>query len=162
MTVTSQTAGGVLQHDAISLPFLRPVAKPVSRVAPPSTPIAESCPVAPVASPATVPPTVESVQKLDLEQIGLGDKVVVRTANTTYNFEIGENSHAIVTVSKPAARSGETLLMGGTNADATEHTPHAVYVGGRMAFQFPDEQSAILTSVVESIFRVPAKKAPQA
>lgn len=108
--------------------------------------------------PQSVPPAVQSVQKLRLEDLHAGDKVVVKTKNSTYNFEVGENFHSKVIPSKSSARSGEVVLMGGLNLDLTEHTPNRVYVGGRMAYQFPDEESCILTSSVESIFWVPAKK----
>ena len=165
MTVTSQTAGGILERGAISLPLLRPVAKPIPMVSRTQsalvTPVKEATSEPVRATVASVPPTVQSVQKLDIEQLRCGDKVVVRTANSTYNFEISGDARGTVIPSKPAARSGGVVLMGGTNVDASEHTPHAVYVGGRMAYQFPDEESAILTSVVESIFRVQAKESPQ-
>lgn len=49
-------------------------------------------------------------------------------------------------------------MMGGTNAEASEYMPNRVLVGGRAAYQFHDEESAILTSVVESIFWVAARK----
>ena len=84
--------------------------------------------------------------------------MVVKTMNSTYSFEVGDDFHSKVVPSKASARSGEVILMGGLNLDLTEHTPNRVYVGGRMAYQFPDEESCILTSSVGSIFRVPASK----
>jgi len=108
--------------------------------------------------PHSVPPAVQSLQKLRLEDLHAGDKVVVKTMNSTYSFEVGDDFHSKVVPSKASARSGEVILMGGLNLDLTEHTPNRVYVGGRMAYQFPDEESCILTSSVESIFRVPASK----
>ena len=101
---------------------------------------------------------MQTIRKLDLDLLGNGDKVVVRTANSTYNFEMGEHHSCKVVPGKSSARTGEALLMGGTNADASEYTPDRILVGGRVAYQFPDEESAILTSVVESIFRVAAGK----
>ena len=144
---------GVLSSapEAIPLPMFRRVAPPPSAPAPASAPAQDKLP-------HSVPPAVQSVQKLSLEDLHAGDKVVVKTMNSTYNFEVGENFHSKVIPSKSSARSGEVVLMGGLNLDLTEHTPNRVSVGGRMAYQFPDEESCTLTSAVESIFWVPAKK----
>lgn len=179
MTAITHPGNGTLHRDAIALPMLRPVAKAVSSPSPylpevppvPAVSGESAVPVTPVAkkpspgpangSPASAPsspPTVQSVQKLNLDLLGQGDKVVVRTANSTYNFEIAAHHMCKVVPGKSTARSGEAILMGGTSADATEYTPDRVFVGGRMAYQFPDEDSAILTSVVESIFWVSARK----
>ena len=152
----TQPENGVLQRDAISLPLLRPVSKPPSVAAQSLQPPAGKEAPAPGS-----PPTVQSVQKLNLDLLENGDKVVVRTANSTYNFEMADHHLCRVIPGKPSARSGEAILMGGTNADASEYTPNRILVGGRAAYQFADEDSAILTSVVESIFWVAAKKPAQ-
>ncbi|MCK9588220.1 MAG: hypothetical protein WC076_09155 [Terrimicrobiaceae bacterium] len=147
----TQSENGVLQHDAISLPLLRPVSRP------PSIPPQPFQPVTGEQSPAAVPnspPTVQSIQKLDLDLLGNGDKLVVKTANSTYHFEMADHHLCKVVPGKSSARAGEALLMGGTNADASEYTPNRILVGGRVAYQFPDEDSAILTSAIESIFWV--------
>ena len=144
-----------MHRDSISLPLLRPVSKP------PSTQLQETHPNSVEKSPAPAPgspPTVQTVQKLDLDLLGSGDKIVLRTANSTYNFEMGDHLHCKVIPGKSTARSGDAILMGGTNADASEYTPNRLLVGGRAAYQFPDEEAAILTSVIESIFWVEARK----
>jgi len=153
MTATTQSENGVLHREAISLPLFRPVSKPPSGPALHPKAMAES-----PAPAAGSPPTVQPIQKLDLDLLGSGDKVVVRTANTTYNFEIRDRHSCKVIPGKPSARTGEATLMGGTNADASEYTPDRILVGGRVAYQFPGEESAVLTSVVESIFLVAAGK----
>ncbi len=169
MTAITHPGNGTLHRDAIALPMLRPVAKAVSPHIPEVPAVSEVVPVAPAvpepspestnASPGlSSPPTVQSVQKLNLDLLGQGDKVVVRTANSTYNFEIATHHMCKVVPGKSTSRSGEAILMGGTSADASEYTPDRVFVGGRMAYQFPDEDSAILTSVVESIFWVATRK----
>ena len=104
------------------------------------------------------PRAVQPIQKLDLDLLGNGDKIVVRTANSTYNFEMHDRHSCKVVPSKSTARNGEATLMGGTNADASEYTPNRILVGGRAAYQFPDEESAVLTSVIVSIFLVAAGK----
>jgi hypothetical protein len=153
MTATTQPDPGILQREAISLPLFRPVSKP------PSTPSQNGHSNSVETPPApSSPPTVQSILKLNLDLLGAGDKVVLRTANSTYNFEMQEHHLCKVVPSKPGARSGDAVLMGGTNADASEYTPNRIHVGGRAAYQFSDEDSAILTSVVESIFWVAAKK----
>ena len=157
MTATTESENGVLHREAISLPLFRPISKPPS--GPALQPKAMAEPHAPAAG---SPPTVQPVQKLDLDRLGNGDKVVVRTANSTYNFEMGDRLSCKVIPGKSSARAGEATLMGGTNADASEYTPDRILVGGRVAYQFPDEDSAILTSVVESIFRVAAGKSAHA
>lgn len=163
MIATTQPENGAMHRDAIALPLLRPVAKPASiphRT--PGYPTAVETPVAPPAPPApSSPPTVQSIPKLNLDLLMNGDKVVVRTANSTYNFEIADHHCCRVVPSKSTSRSGDAILMGGTNADATEYTPNRVFVGGRLAYQFPDEESAILTSLVDSIFLVSARKPVQ-
>lgn len=157
MTAETHQGNGVFQRDAISLPLLRPVSKPPS--APPPPEVAEPVEVqAPPATAAKTPPTVQSLAKLNLDLLDAGDKVVIRTANSTYNFEILRPYFSNVIPSKSTARTGEAILMGGLSDDGTEYTPNRVYVGGRLAYQFPDEESAILTSVVESIFWVAAKR----
>ena len=155
MTAITQSSNGVLEREAISLPLLRPVSKP------PSVPPPTGQPEVAAARTPSSPPSVQSIEKLDLDLLGSGDKVVVRTANSTYNFEMADHHHCKVIPSKASARTGEAILMGGTNADASEYTPNRIVVGGRAAYQFPGEESAILTSVVESIFRVAAKRPGQ-
>ncbi|MFZ4775564.1 MAG: hypothetical protein ACOYM3_09390 [Terrimicrobiaceae bacterium] len=160
MTATTQAEDMGFHREAIALPLLRPVSKPasvpLSAQEPPPGAVPPPAPSAP-----SSPPAVQSVQKLNLDLLSSGDKLVVRTANSTYNFEMGEQLHCKVVPGKSTARTGEAILMGGTNADTSEYTPERVFVGGRLAYQFPDEESAILTSAVESIFWVQAKKPAQ-
>jgi hypothetical protein len=161
MTATTLTEKGVLHRNSISLPLFRPVPKPppaAPRVVQPNGAEKLSIPV-PVSSP---PQTKQSVSILDLDLLGKGDKVVIRTANSSYNFEMRDHHFCRVIPEKSPARSGDAMLMGGTNADASEYTPARVLVGGRAAYQFPDEDAAILTSVVESIFWVVAAKSGSA
>ena len=153
MTATTQPDNGILQREGISLPLFRPVSKPPST--PPQTVHPNGFETSPAPSPAS-PPTVQSVQKLDLDLLRNGDKVVLRTANSTYNIEMRDHLFCKVVPSRSAARNGDAVLMGGINADTSEYTPNRLLVGGRAAYQFPDEDSAILTSVVESIFWVAA------
>ncbi len=137
------------ENEAISLPMFRRQAAPADAPAaqPAATPVA-----------ANVPPAVQRLEKLKLELLSPGDKLVVKTANSTYNFEMAQELHCKVVPSKSSARSGEAILMGGLNEDQTQYTPNRVRVGGRLAYQFPDEEDCILTSPVESIFWVPTKK----
>ena len=153
MIATTETENGILHREALSLPLFRPISKPP--LAPALHPKAVEEPHPPAAG---SPPTVQPVKKLNLDLLDKGDKVVVHTANSTYNFEMRDRHSCMVTPSKSSARTGEATLMGGTNADASEYTPNRILVGGRAAYQFPDEESAILTSVVESIFLVAAGK----
>ncbi len=164
---------GVLQRDAIALPLLRPVSKPPS-VPPPSEtprngnahsePLRDKLPAKTEASQEIAPPkpssppTVQSLKKLNLDILCVGDKVVVKTSNSTYNFEIHGPYLSKVIPSKSNARSGEVTLMGGLNTEGTEYTPNRAYVGGHIAYQFSDEESAILTSQIESIFWVAVRK----
>lgn len=157
MTAITQPENGVLQRDAIALPLLRPVSKAPSAPVPPPHANGVAHPPAPAPAPSS-PPTVQSVQKLNLDLLGSGDKVVVKTANSTYNFEMADHHLCKVIPSRSSARTGEAMLMGGTNADASEYSPNRILVGGRAAYQFADEDSAILTSAVESIFWVAARK----
>jgi len=151
MTATTESESGVLHREAISLPLFRPISKP------PPGPALQ--PKAMAESPAAGSPlTVQPIQKLDLDLLGNGDRVVVRTANSTYNFEMRDRHSCKVIPGKSSARTGEAVLMGGTNADASEYTPARILVGGRVAYQFPGEATAVLTSVVESIFLVAAGK----
>jgi hypothetical protein len=98
------------------------------------------------------------VSKLVLDELVAGDKVVVKTENSTYSFEMLDDLRCKVAPSKASSRVGEALLQGGLNSEASEHTPNRVFVGGRLLYQFPDEESCILTSLVASIFWVPAKR----
>ncbi|MEI6279515.1 MAG: hypothetical protein WCQ16_09065 [Verrucomicrobiae bacterium] len=139
-------------RDSIQLPIFR-------RVAPEQKVVSAPKPEATVAS-GGVPPVVHCVDKLVLEDLAAGDKVVVKTANTTYNLEMAGDLRCKVIPGKSSARSGDAVLVGGLNADASEHTPNRVFVGGRLAYQFPDEEHCILTSVVESIFWVRAGSVP--
>jgi len=100
---------------------------------------------------------VQNVQKLNLDLLTEGHKVVIRTSNSTYNFEMLGDLRCKVIPGKPSARSGHAVLRGGLNADATEYLPNRILVGGRAAYQFDDEETAILTSVIESIFWVATK-----
>ena len=153
MTATTPSENGVLHREAISLPLFRPISKPSA--APALQPKAVPGSHAPA---ATAPRAVQPIQKLDLDPLGNGDKIVVRTANSTYNFEMHDRHSCKVVPSKSSAKTGEATLMGGTNADASEYTPNRILVGGRAAYQFPDEESAVLTSVIVSIFLVAAGK----
>ena len=160
MTAITQAENIGFHREAIALPLLRPVVKPAANIPPAQEPVPS--PEPPPAPVSNSPPAVQSVQKLNLDLLSTGDKLVVRTANSTYNFEIGGHHQCRVIPGKASARSGEAILMGGTNSDASEYTPDRVSVGGRLAYQFADEESAILTSAVESIFWVQAKKPAQA
>ena len=151
MTATTQLENGVLHRETISLPLFRPISKPSAGPALQPKAVAES-------PAAGSPRAVQPIQKLNLDLLGNGDKIVVRTANSTYNFEMHDRHSCKVVPSKSSAKTGEATLMGGTNADASEYTPNRILVGGRVAYQFPDEESAVLTSVVESIFFVAAGK----
>lgn len=159
MTATTQPENGTIQRDSISLPLLRPVSRPPTTQHPVTPANGADRPSAPAPN---TPPAVQSVQKLNLDLVGNGDKVVLRTANSTYNLEMGENLRCKVIPGKSGAKGGEATLMGGTNVDATEYTPNRILVGGRAAYQFADDEAAVLTSVIESIFWVPAKAASKA
>ena len=157
MTATTESENGVLHRKAISLPLFRPISKPPPGPALQPKAMAES-----PAPAAGSPPTVQPIQKLDLDLLGNGDKLVVRTANSTYNFEMRDRHSCKVIPGKSSARTGEAVLLGGTNADASEYTPDRILVGGRVAYQFPGEETAVLTSVVESIFlSVPCSPGPR-
>lgn len=156
MSAITQQEADAPSREAISLPILRPVQKPAS-IFPPAVPPANDKTVQPPDS----PPAVQSVQKLNLDLLEEGDKIVIRTANTTYNFEMSAPLQCKVVTGKSSSRSGEVTLMGGTNAEVTEYSPNRILVGGRATYQFPDEESAVLTSVVESIFWVAARKSAQ-
>lgn len=157
MTATTYPENGILQRDAISLPLLRPVSKPPSATVAPE-PATKAAPEPEAAPKPKSPPTVQTVQKLNADLLGAGDKLVVRTANSTYNFEFSSPMHCRVIPSKSSARTGEAVLMGGLSADASEYTPNRISVGGRIAYQFTDEDSAIMSSEIVSIFWVAAPK----
>ena len=142
----------MLHRDSISLPLFRPISKPPSSapLVPGLNETEKNSTLTPVSS------CPQTVLKLDLDLLRKGDKVVIRTANSTYNFEMGDHHSCRVIPEKSTARSGEAMLVGGTTADASEYTPDQVAVGGRAAYKFPDEDAAILTSVVESISRIAA------
>ena len=144
----------MLHRDSISLPLFRPISKPPSSapLVPGLNETEKNSTLTPVSS------CPQTVLKLDLDLLRKGDKVVIRTANSTYNFEMHDRHSCKVVPSKSSARTGEATLMGGTNADASEYTPNRILVGGRAAYQFPDEESAVLTSVIVSIFLVAAGK----
>lgn len=137
-------------NDSIPLPIFRR-STPASSAGAPAT-----APKAPVS--VGTPPAVKRLDKLRLEELCEGDKLVVKTLNSTYNFEMGADFHCKVAPSKPTARSGDAVLMGGLNPEQTEHTPNRVFIGGCLAYKFADEEASILTSPVESIFLVSAKK----
>ena len=152
MTATTESENRTLHREAIALPIFRPIPKP------PTVQAVQPNPIGGTPAPdRSAPPAVQAIRVLDLDLLANGDKVVVRTANSTYNFEMGDRRFCKVIPGKSSARTGEAMLVGGTNDDASEYTPDRVRVGGRMAYQFPDEQAAVLTSAVESIFRVAAE-----
>jgi len=164
MQAMSQSDDVSALHGAIQLPIFRraspapaaaPVPKVVSAPEAPAPVVSDPKPAAPQGS---VPPAVQCVTKLALEELAAGDKVVVKTGNSTYSFEMLDDLCCKVVPSKSSARSGEAFLAGCLNADASEHTPNRIFVGGRLAYQFPDEDTCIMTSLVESIFWVPARR----
>ncbi|MEI6034098.1 MAG: hypothetical protein WCS65_07445 [Verrucomicrobiae bacterium] len=140
---------------------LKPIQPPMFRRV---SPVPEAAPAPgtsgagapPTTSPEGIQPAMRCLGKLALDDLAAGDKVVVKTANSTYRFEMIGALRCNVLPSKPSARSGEAILAGGLNDEASEHTPNRVFVGGRLAYQFPDEEACIMTSVVESILLVPA------
>lgn len=164
MEASPQTGNPAAQP--IRLPVFRKLAPPPATSLRPTAPAAQTAPGAPVQIPKPLTPAAPlkhpkpapgvlaspaSLAKLILESLAPGDKLVVKSLNTTYRFEMGENFRCQVTTEKPGTRSGEVELMGGMNADGTEYTPNRIHVGGRMAYKFPDEQTCVLTSVLESI-----------
>ncbi len=107
-------------------------------------------PVDEVTSPQELPSGV--IEKISVDSLELLDRLVFHTANSTYTLTIGKDLHCIINSTNPGAKVGQIILRGGTNADVTEYTPNRIFVGGRLAYAFDQDATALVTtSVIESI-----------
>lgn len=97
-----------------------------------------------------------TIEKINVDTLRVRDLIVACTAGSTYQVIVGKNLHCILTSSNKSARGGQIILMGGTNADATEYTPNRIFVGGRLAYAFEEESSSLVTTpVIESLVYEP-------
>ncbi len=90
--------------------------------------------------------------KIHVDALRVRDRVVMRTAKSTYLLTVGKNSHCILNSTDPLGKSSQIILRGGTNADVTEYTPNRIFVGGRLAYVFDEEAASLVTTpVIESL-----------
>lgn len=98
-------------------------------------------------------------EKIHVDALRVRDRVILQTAKSTYALTVGKNSHCILSSSNSAARVGQVVLRGGTNADVTEYTPNRIFVGGRLAYAFDDDASELVTtSPIESLVYEPGPR----
>ncbi|MBE2205103.1 MAG: hypothetical protein IAE94_12275 [Chthoniobacterales bacterium] len=104
-----------------------------------------------------IPPAI--TEKIHVDSLRVRDKVILRTAKSTYVLTVGKNSHCILSAANIPAKVAQIILRGGTNADATEYTPNRIYVGGRLAYAFDEESTDMMTtSQIESLSYEPATR----
>lgn len=95
---------------------------------------------------------MNTIEKINIDSLRVRDRIVAHTASSTYHVAVGKNLHCILSSTNKSTRGGQIILMGGTNADATEYTPNRIFVGGRLAYSFEQESSSLLTTpVIESL-----------
>ena len=104
----------------------------------------------------TILPEGSVTDKIHVDSLRVRDRVVLRTAESTYLLTVGKHSHCILNSTNRAEKSGQIILRGGTNADVTEYTPNRIFVGGRLAYVFDEEASSMVTTpVIESLVYEP-------
>lgn len=95
-------------------------------------------------------------EKIHVDALRVRDRVIFRTAKTTYVLTVGKNSRCILSSTNSSAKLGQIILRGGTNADITEYTPNRIFVGGRLAYAFDEDASELVTtSPIESLVYEP-------
>lgn len=101
-------------------------------------------------------PEGSETDKIHVDALQVRDRLVLRTSECTYLLTVGKNSHCILNSTNPSGKSSQIILRGGTNADVTEYTPNRIFVGGRLAYAFDEEASALVTTpVIESLVYEP-------
>ena len=95
-------------------------------------------------------------EKIHVDALRVRDRVILQTSKSTYVLTVGKNSHCILSSTNSAAKVGQIILRGGTNADVTEYTPNRIFVGGRLAYAFDEDASELVTtSPIESLVYEP-------
>ena len=96
-------------------------------------------------------------EKIYVDALRPRDRVTLQTAKSCYLLTVGKNSHCILSSNPMPDKSGQILLLGGTNAEVTEYTPNRIFVGGRLAYAFDEADSSLVTTaVIESLVYEPA------
>ncbi|MFZ4778306.1 MAG: hypothetical protein ACOYM3_23290 [Terrimicrobiaceae bacterium] len=99
------------------------------------------------------------MEKIHVDSLQLLDKIFFYTAKSTYTLTVGKDLHCLLSSTNPESKVGLIILRGGTNEDVTEYTPNRIFVGGRLAYAFDQDDTALVTtSVIESIAYKPCPK----
>lgn len=103
--------------------------------------------------------STKGLEKIHVESLSVRDRVILRTAKSTYVLTVGKNSHCILSSTNSSAKVGQIILRGGTNADVTEYTPNRIFVGGRLAYAFSEDASELVTtSPIKSLVLEPGMR----
>lgn len=110
--------------------------------------------------PAAIPAPTESASEaprerkdsvltlLELKELKTGDRLIIHTANTIYQFAIVRDRNAVLTTNKQRKPIGFVKLEGSVDYSSDTHYPEHVFIGGAVVFSSQNGAKVQATSMV--------------
>lgn len=89
--------------------------------------------------------------ELDLERIQPGDRLLVRTRNTSYLFHMTGTHTAILTTDRPEREGGPVQIQGCVFGRSSMIKPGHLFCGGGLEISYQESQRRTTTTPIEAI-----------
>lgn len=89
--------------------------------------------------------------ELDLERVRPGDRLLVRTRNTTYLFHMTGTHSAVMTTNRPEREVGPVQINGCVFGRSSMIKPGHLFCGGGLEIAFQSGSRRFTTSPIEAI-----------
>jgi hypothetical protein len=89
--------------------------------------------------------------ELDLERIRPGDRLLVRTRNTSYLFNMTGTNTAVLTTNRPERPGGPVLIHGCVFGRSSMIKPGHLFCGGGLEIAYQNSPRRFTTSPIEAI-----------
>ena len=89
--------------------------------------------------------------ELELERIRPGDRLLVRTRNTNYLFQMTGTHTAILTSDKPDGHCGQVQINGCVFGRSSMIKPGHLFCGGALEIAYTDAPRRFTTTPIEAI-----------
>jgi hypothetical protein len=107
----------------------------------------------------TIPDFVEFVKasgtwtgdELDLEGLREGDRLLVKTRNTSYLFRMTGPHSALLTPNRKDRPSGAVRIQGCIYGQSKMIKPGHLFCGGGLEIRFDEESKTVITTAIEAI-----------
>lgn len=101
-------------------------------------------------------------EELDLERIHPGDRLLVRTRNTNYLFQMTGTHTAILTTDRPERQGGPVQIHGCVFGRSSMIKPGHLFCGGGLEIAYQDSQRRFTTTPIEAIQLIATTPPPDA